>query len=343
MADETRQRLIDAMSGQNYLQPYAPMPPTLTGKENALLPRRPTWNAWPSDNAPSAMGMAEFLRRQGAPNEVAANVGGLMPWTPWGGIYDATRDMAAEPSVLNGAGLAMAMLPGARRISNPIRAYHGSPHQFDQFDMSRIGTGQGESAFGRGLYFSEVERSAQPYRFGQDYITDAQTDALGYLADAGGNRRMALDLVADHMRKLADSPSDLRQLRETAAILRRGGHGNMYEVDLHARPEQFLDWTTSFGNQSDMVQDASRRAGFRGPDYFPGMDVYQSLGPEKMVRAGIPGVRYYDPLSRMTRPTDTYIYSVFNPSIIETLRRYGIAAPLAGGAAASSLMGDDRQ
>src|SRR3990167_5273654 len=45
-----------------------------------------------------------------------------------------------------------------------IRAYHGSPHDFDKFDMSRIGTGEGAQAYGHGLYFAENPRVAKQYR-----------------------------------------------------------------------------------------------------------------------------------------------------------------------------------
>src|SRR4029079_2118814 len=41
-----------------------------------------------------------------------------------------------------------------------IRAYHGSPHDFDKFDLSKIGTGEGAQAYGHGLYFAENEGAA---------------------------------------------------------------------------------------------------------------------------------------------------------------------------------------
>ena len=37
----------------------------------------------------------------------------------------------------------------------PIRAYHGSPHDFERFDTSKIGTGEGAQSYGHGLYFAE--------------------------------------------------------------------------------------------------------------------------------------------------------------------------------------------
>jgi len=45
-----------------------------------------------------------------------------------------------------------------------IDAYHGSPHGFEQFDSSKIGTGEGAQAYGHGLYFAEHEPIARGYR-----------------------------------------------------------------------------------------------------------------------------------------------------------------------------------
>ena len=45
-----------------------------------------------------------------------------------------------------------------------IRAFHGSPHHFDKFSTSKIGTGEGNQAFGEGLYFADVEKTAKSYR-----------------------------------------------------------------------------------------------------------------------------------------------------------------------------------
>ena len=45
-----------------------------------------------------------------------------------------------------------------------IVAYHGSPHSFDQFDTSKIGTGEGAQAYGHGLYMAGNEAVAQSYK-----------------------------------------------------------------------------------------------------------------------------------------------------------------------------------
>jgi hypothetical protein len=43
-------------------------------------------------------------------------------------------------------------------------AFHGTPHDFDAFDLSKIGTGEGNQVFGYGLYFAESEGTAKHYR-----------------------------------------------------------------------------------------------------------------------------------------------------------------------------------
>jgi len=55
-------------------------------------------------------------------------------------------------------------LKGTAATSRGIRAYHGSPHHFDKFKSSAIGTGEGAQAYGHGLYFSDSEGIAKNYR-----------------------------------------------------------------------------------------------------------------------------------------------------------------------------------
>ena len=43
-------------------------------------------------------------------------------------------------------------------------AYHGSPHKFEKFDISKIGTGEGAQAFGYGLYFAGNKGIAEGYQ-----------------------------------------------------------------------------------------------------------------------------------------------------------------------------------
>ena len=41
--------------------------------------------------------------------------------------------------------------------------YHGTPHSFEKFDISKLGTGEGQQAFGHGLYFTNKKSIAEGY------------------------------------------------------------------------------------------------------------------------------------------------------------------------------------
>ena len=56
-----------------------------------------------------------------------------------------------------------------------ILAYHGSPHHFDKFDASKIGSGEGAQAYGQGLYFAGAEPTAKWYR---DKLSDTVYDHI---------------------------------------------------------------------------------------------------------------------------------------------------------------------
>lgn len=76
-----------------------------------------------------------------------------------GGLGDALYAGAAvvPPLAIPAAGAKAARVSG-------INAYHGSPYSFDKFKTSQIGTGEGNQAFGSGLYFAGAEKTAKSYR-----------------------------------------------------------------------------------------------------------------------------------------------------------------------------------
>ena len=78
-----------------------------------------------------------------------------------GVLGDATY--AAGPLVGGLLGSAL-KAPGALSKASKLKAFHGSPHNFDAFSTANIGTGEGAQAYGRGLYFAEREATAKGYR-----------------------------------------------------------------------------------------------------------------------------------------------------------------------------------
>lgn len=54
-----------------------------------------------------------------------------------------------------------------------MNVYHGSPHKFDKFDMSKVGTGEGAQAYGHGLYFAENPQVAKGYQENLAFYRDS--------------------------------------------------------------------------------------------------------------------------------------------------------------------------
>jgi len=162
-------------------------------------------------------------------------------------------------------GAAAGLIPIGRglKAAKGIRAYHGSPHDFDRFDMSKIGTGEGAQAYGHGLYFAEAEPVAKQYR---DVLASrADTDTAEGMARFWGNmygREGGIKHFESVLKERAKYPKQFPEPIEKtyAAIqyLKSGGDlsppgGRMYEVNINASPEQFLDWDAPLSKQPAAV------------------------------------------------------------------------------------------
>jgi hypothetical protein len=144
--------------------------------------------------------------------------------------------------------------------SGPIRAYHGSPHDFDRFDFSKIGTGEGAQAYGHGLYFAENEGVAADYRKklaggayqGLDtWFTKADTPeatrARQFLRDYGNDPVAASAVLHSEGDTVSRAAADL--IRGAKGQWETKTPGKMYEVGIHADPERFLDWDKPLSGQ----------------------------------------------------------------------------------------------
>lgn len=167
----------------------------------------------------------------------------------------------------------------AANEGNGIRAYHGSPHDFDRFDLSKIGTGEGAQSFGHGLYFAENPKVAESYKKDVSMMlhrnnpgwSPVQEEAATRFYAAGQDHAAALKDITDRIadsRMYGDSPASLRQLTEAKDLLASGWKppsGKMYEVNINANPEHFLDWDKPLHEQSEPVRSAYQKI-TGGPD-----------------------------------------------------------------------------
>ena len=63
-------------------------------------------------------------------------------------------------------GLLSQALADAAGGAGAIKVFHGSPHKFDKFDFSKIGTGEGAQAYGHGGILCGLVRSCKTVRAG---------------------------------------------------------------------------------------------------------------------------------------------------------------------------------
>jgi hypothetical protein len=103
-----------------------------------------------------ALGITDPLA---ADASTARALGGLAAALPVAGGIKAVKGLKGALTLDEAARAAQ-----AARATKGIRAYHGSPHEFERFDLSKIGTGEGAQTYGHGLYFAESEPVANFYR-----------------------------------------------------------------------------------------------------------------------------------------------------------------------------------
>ncbi len=77
----------------------------------------------------------------------------------------APKVFQAEQAAIKNAQMPSPMNGALRNQAGAI-VWHGSPHKFDKFDSSKIGTGEGAQAYGHGLYLAESPAVAEDYRTG---------------------------------------------------------------------------------------------------------------------------------------------------------------------------------
>jgi hypothetical protein len=339
--------------------PNALQMPDAPGYEDNPLMRGPTLaDAWDVNRN----SYADWLARDRAKQ---IELGYLDPAT--GSMTPAGMKHQAE--VISG-GLGPADI-GALGIG-AIKAYHGSPHAFERFDMSKIGSGEGSQAYGHGLYFAENEGVAQSYK-GAGPTANAQLDAIN--ARLSDLSRQMDKLSPGGYRKFTDPVEGARLSAEYDALMSsRHDLGHMYEANLAVEPEHMLDWDKRLHEQpagaaartayeeaikrdliargappSSAAKDVAPGGRFalppdphaRGSDVILSGERYLSGGSEHLATSlrdlgGIPGVSYLDAGSRGPGG-GTRNHVLFDDQLIDIARKYGLPALITGGAAANAL------
>ena len=313
-----------------------------------------------------AMTMDEFWARSEnmrAPKRQAPpNVGKAIVDMLTSGFTAPGRALAGESvtlgDVLDTAGTATLgaapmRKPAGALGANSFRAYHGSPHSFDKFSMDKIGTGEGAQAYGHGLYFAESEDVARKYRDSLGSVKEVEVIERPEGFEAFARRRSENDM-------LSRGVYPTRYLAEQAGLKNQG---SMYEVQINADPETFLDWDKPLSEQPQAVRDmveararealgsddaqirnaakdatlALRSGNVTGEGAIRTLERLMSnkaKASAALREQGVPGVKYLDAGSRGAGDGSRN-YVVFDDALIEILRKYGLAGLMVGGAAAT--------
>ncbi len=151
-----------------------------------------------------------------------------------------------------------------------VTAWHGSPHKFDKFDMSKIGTGEGAQAYGHGLYLAESPEVAKNYRNVLSDTLEVKGDALPIEKRAA---QMALtfgDNTADGAIKWlskfegkganhtapALTPEIIQSVKAKFSDGSFSHGGALYKTDIPDEAvARFLDWDKPLSQQAPEVQD----------------------------------------------------------------------------------------
>lgn len=167
-----------------------------------------------------------------------------------------------------------------------IEVFHGSPHEFEEFKDEAIGTGEGAQSYGYGHYLAESPEVAR------NYARERTPGGQGFVG------------------KLEPPKTSL------------------YRARIQAKPEEFLDWDKPLSEQPEAIQKALERFGVSPEHGQTGEDIYRGLETtarkgkldpalwsaepskqlsQKLLEAGVKGIRYLDQQSRkLAEHDDTF-------------------------------------
>jgi hypothetical protein len=240
----------------------------------------------------------------------------------------------------------------------PLTAYHGTPHTIrGQFDINKVGTGEGAQTYGHGMYFAENPAVARNYM---------EFEGLPSLESKVPLQKQTRDFLNEYVDPNS-KPSDwLKGAREDAKANNRLdilaelnklkskdiGHttigGNLYKVDIpDADIPLMLDWDKPLSKDApQQLKDALNgiikeypdlkepfmkafRENKPGNHYYSLLNDYaktgdlvknQQFASSVLQKAGIPGIRYLDEGSRKTgKGTSNFV--VFDPAQVKILEK----------------------
>lgn len=213
--------------------------------------------------------------------------------------------------------------------------WHGSPHSFDKFSTSKIGTGEGNQAFGYGLYFTDLKDIAEKYTIGQmsDVLDEVITSNNNDIDEAIKSLQYVVDNNVNGGKKIWS-----KYLEEAKRIKSKK---NLYKVKIHGDKTieelNFLNWDKQVpddifdkigkaaGNNVviKILAEPYNRNGINGETLYK--NISRELNSDKkasefLLKAGIDGIRY--PAESLSKGATSetargFNYVVFDENAVE--------------------------
>ena len=226
-----------------------------------------------------------------------------------------------------------------------LNVWHGTPHEVKgKFDLAKIGTGEGNQAYGEGMYFTESKDLGNVYR-------RKLTDELGNKANNPDQSiQLKIGRLEDQIKQLQQSndPNAASMIKAyTNRIAEIDKAGNLYKVDIpDASIPMMLNWDVPLNQQPNLLENIKKLGersdmpkGFSQAlnqalqsKHFDGQDLYYELTKiyknptdlsKAMQDAGFTGIRYLDAQSRGAKAGSSN-FVVFKPETVEILERNGV-------------------
>jgi hypothetical protein len=256
-----------------------------------------------------------------------------------------------SPDDLVGTGIGKAALAGGAKLAPLLlghTAWHGSPHAFTKFDLSKLGTGEGAQMYGHGMYFAEHPDVAKSYT-PRDFKSEDKLSKLYSQAEAKQDypamevyENLMLNKMPSEVSLEGFKGADLLQaqnaLKQGTKVYQSQKGANLYKVDI---PDEYmpklLNYDEPIKNQPETLnkirslitdEDILKSFNANVEHNITGANAYHSWVPGKthaekseLLRSvDIPGIKYLDQGSR-TNQAGTKNFVIFDPSNVKVLER----------------------
>lgn len=205
--------------------------------------------------------------------------------------------------------------------STALTAYHASPHTFDKFSTAYGGTGEGNNAFGWGLYFTDSEEVLDYYfRVAKRTIVNQKYFAEDpALVPARSAQRYKVDLAPkedeylDWDKKISEQSEKIRAVLLAAADLTKPGTGIARFIKQNGTGRALYTYLAS---------NIFKIPGYENAPENPGGN--PNLASGYLLSIGIRGNKYLDAVSRR-KGKGSYNYVLFDEADVSIKARFSRA------------------